>query len=127
VAYATIVELTAKLGRTPTNSQQLLDRASGNVDSALLSAVYDPADAAVITALREATLEQVACNLDQGDLTGSGSTRPNSFTIGKLSVQRSSMASKDNAGGPVKIGDLWKPAWLVLQAAGLTGFAPRTW
>jgi hypothetical protein len=124
VAYATITELTAKLGRTPVNSQQLLDRASRDVDRALLTAVYDVTDPAIVAALKEATLEQIAANLDNGDLTGNGVTRPNSFTLGKLSMQ---VPSKDSADRPVKIGRLWEQAWLVLQQAGLTGFAPRTW
>jgi hypothetical protein len=122
VAYATIVELDDHLGRTPVNAQQLLDRASRDVDRALLCAVYDPEDQAVVDALRLATLEQVAANLDAGNLTGNGTTRPANFTIGKLSVQTPSASTEDR---PVRIGSLWEQAWTVLQQAGLTGHGPQ--
>ena len=122
MAYATVDQLNTKLGRTPVNAQQLLDRASRDVDRAILCAVYDPTDPAVVTALREATLEQVATNLDQGDVTGLGGTqRGRSFTIGRLNVQRST--SSDDR--PARIGSLWEQAWDILQAAGLTGHGPQ--
>lgn len=122
MAYATVDQLNTKLGKTPVNAQQLLDRASRDVDRALLCAVYDPADPDVVDALREATLEQVAANLDAGNVTGNGGGRSAGFTIGRLSVQ----ASSDPADRPVKIGSLWEQAWDVLQQAGLTGYGPQS-
>ncbi|AYF30611.1 hypothetical protein CSH63_24835 [Micromonospora tulbaghiae] len=121
MAYATITQLNDKLGRTPSNAQQLLDRASRDVDRALLCAVYDPQDPAVVTALREATLEQIAANLTHGNSTGLGGTRRGGFSIGRLSVQA---GSSDDP--PVKIGTLWEQAWTILQAAGLTGHQPQS-
>ncbi|OKI47231.1 hypothetical protein [Micromonospora sp. CB01531] len=121
MAYATVVQLNEKLGRTPVNAQQLLDRASRDVDRALLCTVYDPEAPDVVTALREATLEQVAANLDQGDITGSGGTRRGGFSIGRLAVQASAKDDK-----PVKIGSLWEQAWDILQSAGLTGHGPQS-
>ncbi|MEU5945135.1 hypothetical protein ABZ793_06180 [Micromonospora sp. NPDC047465] len=121
MAYATIEQLNNKLGKTPVNAQQLLDRASRDVDRALLCAVYDPEDAAVVNALREATLEQIAAGLDHGDVTGTGRTRRGGFSIGRLAVQA---ASADDA--PVKISGLWEQAWTILQAAGLTGHGPQS-
>lgn len=120
MAYATITELNTKLGRTPVNAQKLLDRASRDVDRALLCAVYDPADPAVVDALREATLEQIAAGLDAGDVTGNGVARRAGFSIGRLAVQAASSDDK-----PVKIGSLWEQAWDILQSAGLTGHGPQ--
>ena len=120
-AYATITDLDAKLGRTPVNAEQLLIRASRDVDRALLCTVYDPEDSAVLTALKEATLEQVAANLEYGNASGLGGSRRGGFTIGKLSVQA---AATDEA--PVKVGSLWEQAWTVLQVAGLTGHGPQS-
>ncbi|RLK13323.1 hypothetical protein DER29_4341 [Micromonospora sp. M71_S20] len=121
MAYATIEQLTEKLGRTPVNAQQLLDRASRDVDRALLCAVYDPEDQDVVTALREATLEQIAAGFDHGDVTGSGTRRRGGFSIGRITVQA---ASADDT--PAKIGGLWEQAWTILQAAGLTGHGPQS-
>jgi hypothetical protein len=125
VAYATIVELGEHIGSTPANAQLLLDRASRDVDRALLSSVYDAEDTDVIAALNLATLEQVAAGLDNGDLTGTGATRPTGFQLGKLAVQAPAVTPAE--GGPVKAGRLWVQAWLVLEQAGLTGQGPQTW
>ena len=120
MAYATEAELTTHLGYTPANAQQLLDRASRDVDRALLCAVYDPNDPAVVAALREATLEQVAGLLAAGDSTGLGSN-VQSFTLGRLSVTRT-----QGSEAAVRPGQLHPQAYAVLQAAGLTGHAPQT-
>jgi hypothetical protein len=121
VAYATIEQLNNKLGKTPVNAQQLLDRASRDVDRALLCAVYDPEDQDVVDALREATLEQIAANLEHGNVTGLGGARRGGFSIGRLTVQA---GSSDDP--PVRIGSLWEQAWTILQAAGLTGHSPQS-
>ncbi|WP_370446812.1 hypothetical protein [Micromonospora sp. LHW51205] len=120
-SYATVAELADKLGRTPVNAAQLLIRASRDVDRALLCAVYDSTDTAVVAAIKEATLEQVAANLTHGNSTGLGGTRRGGFSIGRLSVQA---GSSDDA--PVRIGSLWEQAWTILQAAGLTGHGPQS-
>jgi hypothetical protein len=121
-SYATVAELNHHLGRTPASAVQLLVRASRDVDRALLCAVYDPDDPVVVTALREATLEQIAANLDQGIVTGGAGSRRGGFTLGRLSVQ----PSTDPADRPVRIGSLWEQAWTILQAAGLTGHGPQS-
>ena len=121
-AYATADELRDLLGRTPANAEQMLIRASRDVDQALLTALYDPTAADVIDALREATLEQVAGALEAGDVSGTGiRQRPGSFTIGRLSVQQA--ANVDAAAA--KIAGLWPQAYAVLQQAGLTGNSPQ--
>lgn len=119
--YTSVDELTERLGRTPVNAAQLIVRASRDVDRALLCAVYDPEDQAVIDALEEATLEQVAAGLANGNVTGLGGTRRGGFAIGRLNVQASSSDDK-----PVKIGSLWEQAWDILQQAGLTGHGPQS-
>lgn len=118
MAYATVDELHERLGRTPANAQVLLDRASRDVDRALLCAVYDPDHPAIVTALRAATLEQVAARLD----ADTRAARSAGFTIGRLSVQ----APADPGDQPALIGTLWEQAWTILQAAGLTGHGPQS-
>jgi hypothetical protein len=120
-AYATVEQLIDHLGRTPLNAEQLLIRASRDVDRALLCTVYDATDPVIIAALREATLEQVAANLDHGNVTGNGGARRSGFSIGRITVQA---GSTDDA--PVRIGSLWEQAWTVLQSAGLTGHGPQS-
>lgn len=69
-AYATVQELTTALGYAPDNAQQLLDRATRDIDRLLLCARYDAADVDVVAALKTATLEQVAYQLAQGNIDG---------------------------------------------------------
>jgi hypothetical protein len=116
--YASVDDLTERLGRTPPGAAQLIARASRDVDRALLCAVYDPDHPAVVAALRAATLEQVAARLD----ADSRASRRAGFSIGRLSVQ----ASAEQGDQPVLIGGLWEQAWTILQAAGLTGHGPQS-
>jgi hypothetical protein len=118
-AYASQADLDAVVSPVPGNADQLLVRASRDVDRALLTAVYDRTDPAVIAALRDAVLEQVAGNLASGDRGGLGAaSAPSSFTIGRLAVQGATPAAVPRTGGLVD------QAWAVLQAAGLTGHGP---
>ena len=119
MAYATSTDLGQELLNRISDPERLLTRASRDVDEALLCAVYDPTDADVITALKDATVEQVAGYVAAGDPAGAGAAPPQSFSIGSLSVQRGQGQS-----GPDKIGPLYRQAWLVLQQAGLTGQGP---
>lgn len=121
-AYATIADLTEamKPKAAPANAAQLLVRASRDVDRALLCQVYDATDPNVVTALREATLEQVAGNLGVGNMTGLGA-QAGGFTLGRLSVQPKTPGGE---GAPRRIGPLWEQAWNVLQQAQLTGQGP---
>ena len=116
--YATEADLAAVLGSVPAGASVLLTRASRDVDTALLCAVYDTTDADVIAALRDAVVEQVAGMIAAGDPKGMG-TRRTGFTIGALSVQASETS------GPARVGNLYQQAYYVLQAAGLTGYGPQ--
>lgn len=126
MAYATTGELTAYLGSTPPGAARLLDRASRAVDEALLTAVYDvdntgvATDVTIATAIKNATLEQVAAGLDAGDTTGVGVTR-GSFTLGRLSVQAPTAGT---AGSARTVGSLWASAWQILHLEGLTNNQP---
>lgn len=131
--YATSGDLTAYPVTVPAgvSAGLLLQRASRDVDRALLTAVYEtdddgmPTDADIRQALRDATCEQVAGYLDSGDLTGTGAAPPTAgFTIGKISVQRGGQGASGGAVQSVKIGVLYPQAWQVLQQAGLTGQGP---
>jgi hypothetical protein len=118
MAYATVSDLGDP---PPGNAQQLLERASRAIDRALLTARYDPTDPAVVAVLKAATVEQVWGILAGGDKTGLGiSGTPQNFTLGRLSVQR----GPGLAAAPTTAG-LVDQAFLVLQAAGLTGQAPQ--
>lgn len=121
-AYASLADLSAVLSPLPDNADQLLVRAAREIDRALITAVYDPEDPAVIEALRQASLEQIAGNAQDGDSTGLGgiTTTATAFTIGKVQVSKAATAST-----PVpRTGGLVDQAWLTLQAAGLTGGQP---
>jgi hypothetical protein len=121
-AYASQVDLSEVLYPLPDNADQLLIRAAREIDRALLCATYDTEAAATIAALRQASLEQIAGNAQDGDSTGLGGilTTSTDFNIGKLSVKRSSTPTT-----PVpRTGGLVDQAWLTLQAAGLTGQGP---
>jgi hypothetical protein len=121
-AHASLADLADLVSPLPDLAEQMLVRASRLIDRALLTAVYDPADAAVIAALREATVEQVAGGLASGDKQGLGVlTTVSSFSIGKLSVQRPAATTV----APTT-GGLIHQAWLVLQLAGITGQGPWT-
>lgn len=127
MAYATLEQLAEHLDPdpAPANSQRLLDRASRDVDSELLCAVYDvdasgmPTKQEHIDALREATLEQVSWRLSQGDDDGLPSGYQ-SVSIGSVTLSRGSGAT----GGVVRLGD---QARQILASAGLTGQEPWTW
>jgi hypothetical protein len=121
-AYASQADLAAILYPLPDNADQLLVRAAREIDRALLCQTYDTEAAATIAALRQATLEQIAGNAQDGDSTGLGGilTTSTDFSIGKLSVKRSSTPTT-----PVpRTNGLVDQAWLTLQAAGLTGGGP---
>jgi hypothetical protein len=133
-SYATVAQLTAYPVTVPAgvDAVTMLRRASRDVDRALMTAVYDvddaglPTDATVAAALRDATCEQVAGNLDSGDRTGSGATVPaTGFTIGKIQVQRGG----GTGGGQQadRIDGLWPQAYAILRRAGLTGQAVQSW
>lgn len=134
MAYATVGELTTALGYTaPGNGQQLLDRASRDVDRAIQCATYDtdsgglPTDPVVLAALKTATLEQVAYNLEVGNANGivhaMQSGVPSGESAGSISLSRSPSAGGSTDGLP------WmgpQAAW-ELQQAGLLGQGPYTW
>lgn len=119
--YATPEQLTAWTGQpAPTDADRLLRRASEDVDSALLTAVYCtdaqgmPTDTAIITALADATCAQVEWWQETGD-TGTGAAdRWGSVSIG-------SVAMSGRRGGPQAPGDvdLAPRAHRVLARAGL--------
>ncbi|MEU4225807.1 hypothetical protein AB0F17_16055 [Nonomuraea sp. NPDC026600] len=132
MAYATSAEYEAELGAgtAPANIERLLTLASRDVDAALIAAVYNvedgaATDAAVITALKEATIEQAAYCLDTGDETGTGgSLTYTSVSIGSVALSR---PQSGGAGGGSAARPLAPQARSVLQLAGLTGHEPYTY
>lgn len=133
MAYATVEELIdpdTGLGYTPVNAQQLLDRASRDIDSALLCSTYDvdddgdPTDQDVIDALRDATLEQVAYQLEIGNTSGIRHGLqpgvPSGTSAGEVDLSRGQSAGGSSERQP-RVGE---HAWSILQSAGLTGEGP---
>lgn len=121
MAYATVDDLAGYVTTIPTTAVVLLDRASRDVDQALLTTVYDTDDVDVQDALRVATCEQAAGYIAAGLPAGAGGS-VQSFSIGRLSVQRAAGAQTQTPAQMV--GGLYRQAWQALQQAGLTGQAP---
>jgi hypothetical protein len=131
VAYATVGDLDGPLDYVPANAQVLLDRASRQIDRAIQCAIYDvdddglPTDAAVTTALKEATCEQVAYNLEVGNKSGIPhglqSGVPSGSSAGEIALSRGPSAGGASADQPW-LGD---QAASILRTAGLLGPGPQ--
>lgn len=130
MAYATVEQLVAALGHTPVGAQALLNRASGDIDAALLCSIYDvdddgnPTDADVTAALRDATLEQVQYQLEAGNRRGIRhglqSGVPSSSSAGEVDLSRGQSAGGSTTG----LSRVGEQAWTILVSAGLTGEGP---
>jgi hypothetical protein len=129
MAYATIGELTTHLGNgyAPNNAQALLDRATRDIDTALLSAIYDATDPVVIAALKDACLEQVVYQLEIGNVAGirhgMQAGVPSGASAGTVDLSRGLSAGGSTVDQP-RIGE---QVFSILQQAGLTGQAPFTY
>lgn len=139
MAYATAVELEdgtgthPGLGYLPTNADQLLYRASRDVDRATQCATYEtdeddlPTDPVVLQALKEATIEQVAYQLTVGNTDGvvhaMQSGVPSNESAGSVSLSRGPSSGGSTDGLPW----LGVQAGWILRQAGLLGQAPYTW
>lgn len=133
MAYATVDDLVPDyVDPAPANINLLLTRASREVDRALLSAVYPvdeaglPTEAAHITALMEATCEQVAAWLEAGEDGTGASSAWDDVQIGSVRLARRGSQSGAGGGGSAAA-RLAPQAWNVLQQAGLTGHEPYTY
>lgn len=91
--YATPEQLTAYTGRpAPADADRLLARASEDVDSALLTAVYAtdatgrPTDPDVIEALADAACAQVEYWQETGDTGTGAASRWDSVSIGPVNL-----------------------------------------
>ncbi|TYB50239.1 hypothetical protein FXF51_56785 [Nonomuraea sp. PA05] len=133
MAYATVDDLVpAYLATAPANASLLLARASRDVDQALLTAVYPvddagmPTEPAHVTALMEATCEQVAAWAAAGE-DGTGATTVwDDVQIGSVRLaRRGAQAGGGQTGSAAR--PLAPQAWSVLQQAGLTGHEPYTY
>lgn len=125
-AYASQADLDAAgLTPMPDNADLLLQRASRAIDRALFTSVYDITDTDVVTALQQATVEQVLGTLAGGDTAGLGVTsKVSQFSIGKVSATKQLSSS---AGGTAPTtGGVVDQAWTILAMAGLTGHAAWT-
>lgn len=113
MSYATVDDLAGYVETVPTTATVLLERASRDVDQALLTAIYDVDDVDVQAALRIATCEQAAGYIAAGRRAGVGGA-VQSFSIGRVSVSK---ASAGSSSGPAEmVGDLYRQAHLALAA-----------
>lgn len=126
--FASVIELSAELGYTPVNADQLLKRASRRIRNATLTAVYEvnaqglPTNIEYVNAFREATLEEIQSMLEDGDKKGSGASSAGAgFTAGRIKVD-----GRTGAGvGSARTGRICSSAWQVLWDAGLVGQEPQ--
>lgn len=134
MAYATVQDLRELLGYTAGNAQVLLDRASRDVDRAINSALYPvdagtglPTEAVVATALMQATLEQVAYQLEVGNTSGIAhglqSGVPSGTSAGAVELSR----GPSTGGASVDQPWLGAQAEWILRQAGLRGQPPQTY
>lgn len=111
---------------TGVNLRRVLRVASARVDEMLVGAIYDtddttllPTDAAVIVALRDATVLQAAYQIEIGDPYGLGAEQYQSVTAGGITLVRGSGGASGSP-PPARSAE----AYEVLRQAGLTGNAP---
>lgn len=133
MAYATVQDLRGVNGFSVGNAQVLLDRASRDVDRAIKSAVYSvdadglPTDPKIVTALKEATVEQVTYNLEIGNANGIAhglqAGVPSGGSAGGVELSRGPSAG----GATVDQPWLGAQAEQILRQAGLCGQAPQTY
>ncbi|MGW2130454.1 hypothetical protein [Streptomyces coelicoflavus] len=119
--YATPEQLTAWIGQpAPADAERQLARASEDVDSALLTALYEtdaagmPTDPTVVQALADATCAQVEYWQESGDDGTGGMGRWGSVTLGPASLS----GPRDAGGDPHEV-DLGPRAHRALARAGL--------
>ncbi|MGS2641683.1 hypothetical protein [Streptosporangium sp. G12] len=134
MAHATTDDLEPYVAVVPANAQLLLARASRLVTQATMTAQYAvddgglPTDSAVTTALRDATCEQVAAWITDGTEDGTGAAPVYSnVSIGSVTLGGRTSGSGAAGGGGASASRLAPQAALILQQAGLTGQAPRTY
>ncbi|MFE1070994.1 hypothetical protein ACFW5W_07160 [Streptomyces sp. NPDC058783] len=119
--YATPEQLTAWTGQpAPADAERLLARASEDVDSALLTALYAtdaagmPTDPTVVQALADATCATVEYWEESGDDGSGGMGRWGSVSLGPASL-----SDRRDAGGDPDQVDLGPRANRALRRAGL--------
>ncbi|MGW6518546.1 hypothetical protein [Streptomyces sp. NPDC054962] len=119
--YATPEQLTAWTGKpAPEDAERLLDRASEDVDSALLTAVYAtdsagmPTEPDVITALSDAVCALIEYRTETGDSGTGARDRWDSISLGPASMS----GRRDNGSRPGGV-DLGDRAERALRRAGL--------
>lgn len=124
MAYATAAELEAVIGYQPSNASLLLDRASRDIDRALLTATYDATDTDLLEALKAATIEQVAWHLEIGNTDGlrhgMQSGVPSGTSAGSVDLSRGRSVGGSSEDLPL----LGEQVWAILQTAQLTGQGP---
>ncbi|MEU3162900.1 hypothetical protein [Streptosporangium sp. NPDC006930] len=134
MAHATAEEYEDYTGESPPADIGLrLTRASRLVNRATITAQYDvdendiATDPKILTAFREATIEQVAAWVTSGTEDGTGAAPVyQDVQIGSVRLGRGA-TSGGAAGGGSAADRLAPQARMVLEEAGLLGQAPRTY
>jgi hypothetical protein len=119
--YATTEQLAAWTGRpAPADAERLLARASEDVDTALVAAVYDtdalgmPTNPAIVKALADAVCAQVEYQQETGDTGTGAASQWDSVSLGPVSLS----GRKATTTGPNGL-DLAPRADRALRRAGL--------
>jgi hypothetical protein len=101
MAYATISDLEAWLAPepAPANASRLLEQATDAIDSALIGAMYEPADPEVHAVLTKACVRQVHWMMERGDETGAQDDIQ-SMTTGQRSFTRRNNPGHASAPAP---------------------------
>lgn len=122
--YATAADYLAIIGEVgPANIARLLYLASIDIDTALMSSVYDVADTVIVAALKEATVEQAKWRIANGYSEGMVVVERGA-SIGSVTLSPSNTITGASAAAGVQ--GLAPVAWQILQRAGVTGGAPIT-
>ena len=102
----------------PSNLNALLRRATLDINSLLIAAVYDSTDADTLAALAEAACEQADFLRSQGAADGQRSPY-STMSIGSVSLGKNKITDDS-------VGTFSSRAFQILADAGLTGSAPTT-
>ncbi|WP_067483773.1 hypothetical protein [Actinomadura hibisca] len=124
MAYATVEQLEEALGYTVERAALLLDRASRDIDRVLRCSTYDTEADGAVSALRAATIEQVAYQLAQGNADGIRHGMqpgvPTGASAGGVDLSRGQSVGGSTTALPL----IGEQAWGILADAGLTGQGP---
>lgn len=103
MAYATLTQYQLAYPDADLVTDQQLNRASLTIDDVLRGGYYDPADATVIAALRDATCAQAYATRPQGDTLAPGQVKAATLGNARYELQDSTASIPEVDGRGVSI------------------------